>query len=288
MNAPAPGWHPDPTARHEYRYWDGARWSDDVSDNGVTGVDPVGPGGLAGGPGGPGGGPGDPTAVGDPTRQFSNPPGAGGPGYGAAPGPDAYGASGFGGPGAGAPPGPPYGPGGPGQSGPYPPYPGTGPVPPGGPRKSGPSTGLIAGIAALAVAVIAIVAFVVTSGGDDDDTATDDTSDTTEDTDGSSDTTGDTSDTTAGGDGGDGGLPEGITEEQAVDAMADALETQGGFDRDTAECMSQAMLDQLGFEKLEEIGEASDPFSELTPEETSDLLSSMVDCGLTEMPTTEG
>ena len=41
MNAPAPGWHPDPTARHEYRYWDGARWSDDVSDNGVTGVDPV-------------------------------------------------------------------------------------------------------------------------------------------------------------------------------------------------------------------------------------------------------
>jgi Protein of unknown function (DUF2510) len=285
MNAPAPGWHPDPTARHEYRYWDGARWSDDVSDNGVTGVDPVGPGGLAGGPGGPGGGPGDPTAVGDPTRQFSNPPSPGGPGYGAAPGPGgAYGASGFGSPGAGAPPGPPYGPGGPGQSGPYPPYPGTGPVPPGGPRKSGPSTGLIAGIAALAVAVIAIVAFVVTSG-DDDDTATDDTSDTTEETDGSSDTTEDTSDTTAGG---DSGLPEGITEEQAVDAMADALETGGGFDRDTAECMSQAMLDQLGFEKLEEIGASDNPFSELTPEETSDLLSSMVDCGLTEMPTSEG
>jgi hypothetical protein len=134
------------------------------------------------------------------------------------------------------------------------------------------------------VAVIAIVAFVVTSG-DDDDTATDDTSDTTETTDGSSDTTGDTSDTT---DGGDSGLPEGITEEQAVDAMADALETEGGFDRETAECMSQVMLDQLGFEKLEEIGAAGDPFSELTPEETSDLLSSMVDCGLTEMPTTEG
>jgi hypothetical protein len=41
MNAPAPGWHPDPTSRHEYRYWDGGQWTDDVSDGGVTSVDPV-------------------------------------------------------------------------------------------------------------------------------------------------------------------------------------------------------------------------------------------------------
>ena len=27
-------WLPDPTGRHELRYWDGARWSDHVSDRG--------------------------------------------------------------------------------------------------------------------------------------------------------------------------------------------------------------------------------------------------------------
>ena len=41
MNAPAPGWNPDPSGRHEYRYWDGGSWTDDVSDDGVTSVDPV-------------------------------------------------------------------------------------------------------------------------------------------------------------------------------------------------------------------------------------------------------
>src|SRR5680860_194555 len=34
-------WHPDPTGRHEHRYWDGAAWTDHVSDQGVTGTDPV-------------------------------------------------------------------------------------------------------------------------------------------------------------------------------------------------------------------------------------------------------
>lgn len=28
------GWHPDPTLRHELRYFDGARWTDHVSDQG--------------------------------------------------------------------------------------------------------------------------------------------------------------------------------------------------------------------------------------------------------------
>jgi hypothetical protein len=57
MNAPRAGWHPDPTERHDYRYWDGVQWTDDVSDGGVTAVDPVPDepgGGMAGG--GPGGG----------------------------------------------------------------------------------------------------------------------------------------------------------------------------------------------------------------------------------------
>lgn len=42
MNAAAPGWQPDPTGRHDYRYWDGTRWTDDVSDAGSTSKDPVG------------------------------------------------------------------------------------------------------------------------------------------------------------------------------------------------------------------------------------------------------
>lgn len=34
-------WHPDPSGRHELRYWDGAAWTDHVSDRGITGTDPV-------------------------------------------------------------------------------------------------------------------------------------------------------------------------------------------------------------------------------------------------------
>ncbi len=41
--SPAPGWYPDPLARHEHRYWDGATWTDDVADQGVAGSDPLGP-----------------------------------------------------------------------------------------------------------------------------------------------------------------------------------------------------------------------------------------------------
>ncbi len=37
--APAAGWHPDPSGRHEHRYWDGKQWTADVSDQGVTSTD---------------------------------------------------------------------------------------------------------------------------------------------------------------------------------------------------------------------------------------------------------
>jgi hypothetical protein len=33
------GWYPDPTGRHEHRFWDGAAWTINVADNGVTGID---------------------------------------------------------------------------------------------------------------------------------------------------------------------------------------------------------------------------------------------------------
>ena len=40
MNAPA-AWHPDPTGRHDHRYWDGERWTEHVADAGVATTDPL-------------------------------------------------------------------------------------------------------------------------------------------------------------------------------------------------------------------------------------------------------
>lgn len=45
MGAPA-AWLADPTRRHQLRYWDGAAWTDHVSDGGVQGTDPVAGGGA--------------------------------------------------------------------------------------------------------------------------------------------------------------------------------------------------------------------------------------------------
>jgi hypothetical protein len=39
--APPADWYPDPTGRHQHRYWDGARWTAWVADAGVTGRDPL-------------------------------------------------------------------------------------------------------------------------------------------------------------------------------------------------------------------------------------------------------
>jgi hypothetical protein len=38
-SSPPPAWHPDPTARHQFRYWDGNGWTAHVSDNGVASTD---------------------------------------------------------------------------------------------------------------------------------------------------------------------------------------------------------------------------------------------------------
>lgn len=40
MSTPA-NWHPDPTGRHELRYWDGTAWTAHVSDAGTQGLDPL-------------------------------------------------------------------------------------------------------------------------------------------------------------------------------------------------------------------------------------------------------
>ncbi|MCB1017047.1 MAG: DUF2510 domain-containing protein, partial [Acidimicrobiales bacterium] len=38
--AGAGAWHPDPTGRHQQRWWDGQQWTDHVSDGGATSSDP--------------------------------------------------------------------------------------------------------------------------------------------------------------------------------------------------------------------------------------------------------
>jgi DNA polymerase-3 subunit epsilon len=39
---PPAAWHPDPSGRYQYRYWDGARWGPYVANNGQTYIDPIG------------------------------------------------------------------------------------------------------------------------------------------------------------------------------------------------------------------------------------------------------
>jgi hypothetical protein len=37
----APGWHPDPTGRHDHRWWDGSTWTANAADDGVAVHDPI-------------------------------------------------------------------------------------------------------------------------------------------------------------------------------------------------------------------------------------------------------
>jgi len=46
MSTTPANWYPDPTGRHQLRYWDGNAWTDHVSNNGAQGADPVQPRGL--------------------------------------------------------------------------------------------------------------------------------------------------------------------------------------------------------------------------------------------------
>jgi len=41
QQAAAPNWYPDPGGKHEHRYWDGQRWTDNVADHGRQSVDPL-------------------------------------------------------------------------------------------------------------------------------------------------------------------------------------------------------------------------------------------------------
>jgi hypothetical protein len=37
----ASGWHPDPSGRHQFRYWNGVAWTEHVSTGGLTDTDPL-------------------------------------------------------------------------------------------------------------------------------------------------------------------------------------------------------------------------------------------------------
>jgi len=41
MSTTPASWYADPVKRHELRYWDGGQWTEHVSDDGITGVDPL-------------------------------------------------------------------------------------------------------------------------------------------------------------------------------------------------------------------------------------------------------
>jgi hypothetical protein len=66
------GWQPDPSGKHDHRYWDGTAWTDNVADAGVASTDPYVEAPAA---------PTEPTAVtpaptGDPTDTYPTAPAA--------------------------------------------------------------------------------------------------------------------------------------------------------------------------------------------------------------------
>jgi Protein of unknown function (DUF2510) len=265
MTTPAPGWLPDPSGRHEYRYWDGGSWTPDVSDGGLTATDPVpglpSPGDAA---------PTDATSVMDPT--YADAPTAA---YGSPAQPGAgYGAPSGGYPTAGYPAGPGTG---------------SGAFPPAKPPRSGPSTGLLVGLGAVALALVVAIVVVLTGGddGDDDETSTggSDTTVTTED---------DSADTTATTDGGDDDTPLDLgsgdidfddpeVRDMIVDVVADQLVSEG-MTQEQAECFTNALLDGIGADRLAEISESGDMSSSITPEDMTSMVDAYSDCGLTDIP----
>ena len=38
---PKADWYKDPSGRHQFRYWDGASWTDHVGDDGKSSLDPL-------------------------------------------------------------------------------------------------------------------------------------------------------------------------------------------------------------------------------------------------------
>ncbi len=136
-----PAWHPDPTGRHEHRYWDGEQWTDHVADGGQSSTDP-----LDGGPGESGAGA-TPSGEPEPSRTApmeSQPTAASPPSYGASP--------------------PGGSPSGGGST-----FPSAGPVPAGQSASSGTNgmavAALIIGILSLLISIFPFIGLIGTLGG---------------------------------------------------------------------------------------------------------------------------
>jgi hypothetical protein len=259
MTAPTSGWQPDPTGRHEYRYWDGTQWTEDVSDGGHTSIDPM--------PGAPA-----PTATQATAPQAGayQQPGAGGYDQHQQPGAGAYGQ-------ATRPYGQsaaPYGEYGQ-QASPY----GANPYAPAPhqPSGSGPSTGLLVGLGVLLLVLVVGIAVIITSGGDDDDDG------------GGGETAGNTEAGTD--DGGDDPPPSttepdtsGGSETAIADAIATGIvsESNGVLTEEEGRCIADGMVAELGVDRIIELGldtsGASNPFELLDPDEQTAVLQAIIDC----------
>jgi hypothetical protein len=267
MTGPAPGWQPDPTGRHEYRYWDGTKWSDDVSNGGVTSTDPVA------GASAPDATQAQPAAQPDPNQAQ---PGYQSGGFEPTATYDAGSGQGYGATGYQQA----------AQSGGQPGYSSGGYAPTYGaqqqPASSGPSTGLLVGLGVLVLVLIGGIAFVLL-GSDDDKDDTDTAGGTTTTTTAGTDTTDPAVTTTeppvdttlGGGTGGDSAI---------VDAIAEGiLQGSGGvLNQEEADCMAQAMVDEIGVDRLIELGleadETTDPLDVLTEDEQNAVYTAMAGC----------
>jgi hypothetical protein len=75
MSSPSAAWYPDPSGRHQWRWWDGAAWTASVADDGEVAVDEVAadPGGADGGEAA------DPTVTAQGSPPADEPPGTSDP-----------------------------------------------------------------------------------------------------------------------------------------------------------------------------------------------------------------
>ncbi|HEX6236428.1 MAG TPA: DUF2510 domain-containing protein [Acidimicrobiales bacterium] len=298
MNSPAPGWHPDPTGRHEHRYWDGGRWTDHVADAGARATDPLDGGGAAADTAQTGGFPTDerPAQTGWASSARTGAPGDE-PTWLTDPAAPASGDQ---------PTQIDPTPGGPTQAYPsqgestqeYPTVPGAAPAaqewqggapPPTGAAGRRPSPALVLALAVLLVAVIGGIAFVLTRDDDDtteaadrDPTSTDETVDP-----GQPDGSGAVGDGAGGSGSDDPALPGDLgqdagSESEVIDVLARSIarDSGGELTHEQAACILEAMVDQVGFERLVEIGEsgAANPLEDLTPAQQGEIVGAMIEC----------
>jgi Protein of unknown function (DUF2510) len=241
MNAPTPGWQPDPTGRHEYRYWDGSSWTDDVSDGGNASTDPMGDAA--------------PTAPFDTTQPYGGgPTGPAGPeGPGGAPGYGPYGGSGQ------------YPPAQPKKSGP----------------STGLLVGLgVLAVALIAlVAVLVIGSGDDDEDNATDDTTEETTDDTSSDDTATDDTSSD--DTATDDTGTDDTAPDDPSDDAIVDGMAAGIASGSDQITDEqAQCAAQAIVDELGVDTIMEMSTSggADPFGNMSSDQQSAVFSAMTDC----------